>query len=400
MPKVEDLNIAQCKVPESKPNILTKPPSCSSGRDLRYEDSHSEYKGPFRNLSNSMVPGDAVPSVPSHAMMALSSVDLPKEWSWHKTGGNKIEDGSRNQGSCGCCWAMSFVSALGDRYALKYNISTPHPSTMQLVSCGGPEIGKSISGGVLAQDQCGCGSNTWAAALWLEQGGTVGLESCWPYSTFNVNGAFVAPNCPKFDSDCCSDCCGNPASKPKFSVKEGSTKFLVVADDSHVVNVEATINAIKQDIMGNGPVVTTFWVPSDFAEWWQKNAGTTNIYKPSVPAPPIGTDGHSVVLSGWGIENGVGYWEMRNTWGSPGFCRFAMATSLDKNKWTGIDIPVWSGGTWTGGAISVEPGPLSDYDWDTGKGGWGGTSMNWKQIGVVLGIVLAIVLIVFIIMNI
>jgi hypothetical protein len=361
MVDVKNIMLPICKNENSKANILNEPPNCTAGRSLKYLDEHSSYRGKFKNVSNGIIPESAVSPLSSKATMDLTTITIPSEWSWKNSGGDKIENGSRNQGTCGCCWAIALVSVLGDRYALKYNIKAPYPSSIQLVSCGAPNIGiNSPNGGVRAQDQCDCGSNPWAGSLWLEQGGEIGLESCWPFSVANDNGTYIAPNCPNFNSNCCHDCCDNPNSVPKFSVAPGSTKYLVVADDNNVVNVQATINSIKKDIMEKGPVVTTFWVPNDFQEWWTYNAGTTNIYKPSTSFR-IGTNGHTVVLSGWGNENGVDYWEMRNSWGNPGFCRFAMATSLDKSQWTGIDIPTWISEqrNWSGGVISMDPGPLT-----------------------------------------
>jgi hypothetical protein len=366
-----------------------------------------------------IVTASAVKSTPAHAMMALYEKDVPKEWSWYNTGGNKIEDGSRNQGSCGCCWAMAFISALGDRYALKYNIMSPKPSAVPLISCGGPEIGRDgVNGGISASRQCLCGSSCYAGSLWLEQGGTVGLEDCFPYSLVSSKPYFpqicdpqyemcniIAPECSDLKA---SDCCDSDSAKVKFTVAKGSTKYLVVADENNVANPEATIRAIQLDIMGKGPVPATFWVPPDFEKWWGNGgAGSNEIYIPKA-APKIGKEGHTVVLTGWGEENGIKYWEMRNTWGSPGYCRFAMATSIPKEMWSGIDVPTFIDGTWVGGCITMEPGPLSDYNWTPGKGGmpvgggWLGNQsgkVNWKLIGVAVGVVLAIILLIYIISS-
>ena len=365
-----DISLGRCSAGISSPEKnLPKPPKCSdkSKQALMYTSTHIEYKGPFLNLSSNNIPSHVVQPYTETSFAQLQSQSIPKEFSWHKSGGNKIEDGSRNQGQCGCCWAMAFVSALGDRFAVKYNIKTPHLSTMQMVSCGGTQIGsKGADGSIPANQQCQCGGSIYAAGKWLEEGNTIGLESCWPYSTISSDPEYVAPNCPDFDSDCCADCCGNPESKPKFTVKKGSVKFLVVSEDGKNVNEEATINAIKLDIMNNGPVVTSFWVPPDFQEWWGNgNPGTNNIYIPK-EASQVGRDGHAVVLSGWGESNGIKYWEMRNTWGTPGYCRFAMSVSTPRKFWCGIDIPSLYNGNWEGGAVSVLPGSLPDYKWNKG----------------------------------
>lgn len=418
MSKVEKIGVAECNNDSISAKFLQQPPSCSSGRALRYRKPKTEFKGPFINKSQAITPKSATPSsTPIHALKDLTKQNIPTEWSWYSTGGNKIEKGNRNQERCGCCWAMAFVSALGDRYAIKYNIASPYPSAMSLISCGGPKVGSKINCvqpeklspcPTKAKDQCSCGGSIYAAGLWLESGGSVQLEECWPFSTIThpplgPNDTNIAPNCPDFDKDCCSDCCGNPASGPKFTVAEGSTRFIVV-HENYIVNVPATIRAIQSEIMGHGPVPTSFWEPDDFQEWWTRNAGSKSIYIPK-KAPKIGTNGHSIVLTGWGEENGVKYWEIRNTWGGPGYARFAMSTSTPKNLWTGIDIPEFKEGSWWGGSVTMLPGPLSSYNWEKGQGGkpvgvgWlsqGQGRINWQLILPIVVILLAVILIVFI----
>lgn len=420
MSKVESIAMVRCGAKSVPAKVLPHPPPCSSGRALRYEKKVN-YDGPFINRSMTFIPASAAPPTPAHAMMALSDQAVPKEWSWHDKGGNQIEDGSRNQAKCGCCWAMGFVSALGDRYALKYQIAAPYPSAVQLISCGGPAVGSKVgcgSGGdqpcpTPASKQCECGGSTYAAGLWLEGGGHVGLEQCWPFSTVTnapknpENGHDLAPNCPDFGDDCCADCCGNSAAKPKFSVEPGSTKFVIVHDGDNVAKPEATIHAIQLEIMGNGPVPTSFWEPPDFQEWWNKNAGTKKIYIPKqAPSPP--NSGHTVVLTGWGEENGVKYWEVRNTWGRPGYMRFAMSTSTPKEYWTSIDVPEFKEDSWWGGVVAMKPGPLSQYNWKKGTGGrpvgsgWDGgdfSTINWKLVVPIVMILLVIILIAVIFNN-
>ena len=363
-----DINLGVCKQRKSS-KILPSPGSCSAGRSLHYADLHSNFKGPFINLSVSNIPESVVHATPQHALSALASENIPLEWSWLKQGGNKIEDGSRNQGECGCCWAMAFVSALGDRYAIKHNIAAPYPSAMWMVSCGGSKIGSyGENGSFAANQQCLCGGSTYAAGKWMEEGNSVGLESCWPFNTISSGPkAFVAPNCPDdIADDCCSDCCGNPDSKVKFTIENDSTKCIVIANNDKTVDAESTTRAIKSDIKKNGPIVTTFWVPDDFQDWWATSDREKDIYIPSQTSV-IGQNGHSVVLTGWGKENGIEFWEMRNSWGSPGYCKFAMSLSTPKEYWCSIDLPEFSGGAWQGGTISVIPGELSDHNWTKGN---------------------------------
>jgi hypothetical protein len=359
---MSDLNLANCTATQYyDPKVLRIPSSCSAGHALQYSDNHSNYKGPFLNVSYSNVPTSAIIIKPRQSLSEMSNENIPDNFTWRTEGGDMIEDGRRNQGICGCCWAMAFVSALGDRYAIKYKIKAPYPSAMWMVSCGGTQIGKNgPNGSFPANKQCLCGGSIYGAGKWLEEGNSIGKETCWPYSTVSDNPVgtqFIAPNCPDVGDDCCSDCCGNPEAKIKFTIEKGSTKPIIVSNDGTTPNADETIRAIKLDIYQNGPVATTFMVPNDFEDWWSKRANDNIIYTPTNNTY-IG--GHAVVLTGWGKENDQNYWEVRNSWGKPGFCRFRMSTDIDQEYWTGIDIAISSNGSWVGGPVSVIPGDLSD----------------------------------------
>ena len=394
-----DINLGVCSnSPFPNANILEDPGPCSAGRSLKYIDKHTKYKGPFINLSFSNIPSHEVRKTPSHVLSALSVENIPVSWSWRQQGKKKIEDGRRNQGNCGCCWAMSFVSALGDRYAIKHNIDAPYPSVMWMVSCGGSKIGsKGESGSFLANQQCRCGGSTYAAGKWMEEGNSIGLESCWPFSTISNNN--VAPNCPNVLDDCCSDCCGNTDSKVKFTIEKDSTKCIVIADSSNNVDIDATIRAIKSNIKKNGPIVTTFWVPSKFEDWWNTSDKDNEIYVPNEKTI-IGENGHSVVLTGWGNENNIDFWEMRNSWGSPGYCKFAMSSSTNKEFWCGIDIPEFNQGAWQGGTISFLPGELSEHNWTKSSDSDSDSDFklslsnnNWILIGIGIAVILVFIFI-------
>ena len=75
----------------------------------------------------------------------------------------------------------------------------------------------------------------------------------------------------------------------------------------------------------------------------------------------------SVSITGWGIENNIRYWEIRNSWGysgDNGYCKIAFSTNdTPYNLLTGIDIPIYDGKHFNGGTISFEPNILPNYDY-------------------------------------
>ena len=72
-----------------------------------------------------------------------------------------------------------------------------------------------------------------------------------------------------------------------------------------------------REIQTNGPVVASFDVYEDFFSY------TGGIYSHVSGGESV--SGHSVRIIGWGVENGVKYWLMVNSWnecwGERGFFR-------------------------------------------------------------------------------
>ena len=67
---------------------------------------------------------------------------------------------------------------------------------------------------------------------------------------------------------------------------------------------------IRYNIFKWGPVSTSFAIYPDFYEFDAKN----NIYEWNGKGPQVG--GHAVELVGWGIENNIKYWIIKNSWGT------------------------------------------------------------------------------------
>ena len=289
-----------------------------------------------------------------YASAALSAgVAIPDSFTWQ--GKPFIESGTRNQNTCGSCWAFSLATVLGDRYAIKYKLNAPpKPSVVWLISATNES---DVTGGHVS---C-LGGSPQLAAKWIENNYLLS-ENCWPYSLLNTHPQNPPNNLMKLGVDCCFNCCGSSLAAEKFYIVKGSTKPLVVTDpSSNAVNVAATIALIQTEIMTNGPVSASFVVYGDFVKYWMNDAAQGKIY---VADPSTGVQGgHAVALVGWGIENNVRYWIMRNSWGDTGdhgHCKMAMYTSISPSQATGIDVPIQSNGQWAGSALAFQANAVGE----------------------------------------
>ena len=142
-----------------------------------------------------------------------------------------------------------------------------------------------------------------------------------------------------------------------------SSPLNIQINNDNTINVQGTINAIKRDIMINGPVSTSFYVYKDFMTYWDKDAPSGKIY---IRNSNVSDGGHAVVITGWGTQkddngNNIDYWEIRNSWGDTGdngYGKIALSTSTPPNMWCQIDVPLYNGQQFDGGVISFLPGDL------------------------------------------
>lgn len=190
----------------------------------------------------------------------------------------------RDQGKCGSCWAFALTEVISDRFCIASNKNINHVMSPQFsVSCDTKNLG--CNGGYLPR--------SWE---FLEGSGTI-TDSCWTYKS----ATGTAPACSTFTA--CED--GQPIKH--FYSQKGKTKSF------------ANIESAQIEIMANGPIETGFYVYDDFPKY------TGGIYVKS-SSKLLG--GHAVKIVGWGVENGVKYWIVANSWntswGEQGFFRFKM----------------------------------------------------------------------------
>ena len=247
-------------------------------REVQYLKENAPYEvydvneNPFRDWSEDEIRGlfgvvlEDVNEEEKENEVYVPSNDLPETFDGREQWPNCVQ-AVRDQQRCGSCWAFSAAVAFSQRICkitdgkTKVTLSPQHS-----VSCDPNNFG--CNGGYL--------DKTWA---FYENPGVVD-DDCFPYESGNGT-----------TTKCISEC-RNGAEWKTYKAK--NSKAL------------SNIDAIKKDLVENGYVQTGFTVYSDFMS-----------YKGGIYEHKSGyvMGGHAVVIVGWGVENGVNYWIVQNSWG-------------------------------------------------------------------------------------
>jgi cathepsin B len=201
----------------------------------------------------------------------------------------------RDQGSCGSCWAFGAVSAMSDRICIASGgNSNAEISAEDLLSCC---------------DSCGDGCNGgFPEAAWsfFQDTGIVtgGLynsqQGCRPYSIeaceHHINGS--RPPCKK-ELDPTPKCVHKCEASYKVTYNKdkhfGTTVYSVDSDETQIMT----------ELMKHGPIEAAFTVYDDFPLY------KSGVYKHT---SQTALGGHAVKMIGWGVEGGVKYWLVANSW--------------------------------------------------------------------------------------
>jgi len=191
----------------------------------------------------------------------------------------------KDQGACGSCWAFGAVESFENRVCIKSGGKFNEVlSEQHMVSCD--FVGMGCSGG-------------WpiSAFEFLAITG-VPTEACQPYTSGETKSAW----------GCKSKCTDRSLSNKKYRCKHVSASF--------------TNKGIKAEVEKNGPVETTIHVYADFMNYKE------GIYQHTT-GKMLG--GHAVKLVGWGVEEGVKYFIIANSWstqwGEDGYFRIVEGDS-------------------------------------------------------------------------
>lgn len=212
--------------------------------------------------------------VPMNTTEALTLPDsrrgraAPTSFSWTSQKG--VVRAVQNQGSCGSCWAFAGVGAIEGQMAIKKN-------RMEKLS---------------EQEVIECARNKYNGQL-LGCGGGFGYSS-YDHAR-DRNGITVQSNRPYRGTT--SAGCNTNTPRAVGSVTAGFFQIAVNEDQ------------IKENLYSHGPIYVTFHVSNDFFSY------RSGVYTDSRQQCSGKYNNHAVLLVGYGVQNGVSYWLLKNSWG-------------------------------------------------------------------------------------
>ena len=187
--------------------------------------------------------------------------DSPDSWDWRDK--NVVTD-VKDQASCGSCWAFSAVGNLEGLYAQKTG-NLVALSEQLLVDCDYYDSG--CNGGLMEY-----------AFTYLEELGGIETEDDYPYTGYQ------------------GDCKADPSKFVDLTV----TGYNALCDFT-----ECDEGEMKDFLYGTGPLSVA--LNADPLMWYESGIIDEDC-------DPTALD-HGVLLVGYGTEDGVDYWLVKNSWG-------------------------------------------------------------------------------------
>lgn len=259
---------------------------------------------------------------------------IPATFNPFDTWGNYLSD-IKNQGGCGCCWAMASSSAMADRLTIMtlgqfFEALSPY----QMIICQGaipPKDGKVDPAYIQeinhqAHSQGSCNGNSLYSAM--------DFLYCFGLTTTRcVNeGEFPSYNIKKIeevqekDIPICQDILGDNYDTC-LDKKIASRFYRTIAGYA----VDPDVESIKQEIYKWGPVISGFQVFDNFLNDYD---GIGIYMGPPKDSKETSVGGHAIKILGWGKEKDkktgevIDFWWIANSWGASwgksGYFRMAM----------------------------------------------------------------------------
>ena len=184
----------------------------------------------------------------------------------------------KDQGKCGCCWAMASTTVLAYRFFLKgytLDLSPQHELSCYMNNCNG--------------------NNLIDPFLSLTINGTL-TEECLPFNS----GDRTIEECP-------SKCKDPNIEYKKYYAKNA---YKINIDKDNIYNVTAII---MDQLITNGPVMTSIEAFTDLYELAFKSNCSDIVYTYDGKSRSQG--GHAITIVGYGYMNDKYYWLIQNSWG-------------------------------------------------------------------------------------
>lgn len=235
----------------------------------------------------------------------------------------------RDQSNCGSCWAFSSTETFNDRVCIN------HGKTALL----SPEETNDCAGLLYGSMGCNGGQPGGAWQFFVRNGVPTGgdyedvgtgtsckpytLESCFHHGE-NPDKMTPCSDLPSYSTPACKKSCGEDGYPTSYTLDK------VRATSAYTIH---GADKMMQEIYENGPVTVAFTVYEDF------EAYEGGIYQ-HIEGKSLG--GHAVKMVGWGVEDGVEYWTIANSWnsnwGEDGFFRILKGVNE-----CGIEASAWAG---------------------------------------------------------
>jgi cathepsin X len=222
---------------------------------------------------------------------------LPASYNWCDMNGYNYCTMNRNQHIpqyCGSCWAHGAVSALGDRIKIARNAQGAdiNLSVQQILNCAG--VGTCHGGSVP-------GVYAWLRAKSVVGNTGLGYETSQPYMACSYES--TEGFCPSANWDC------SPINIARTCNTFTSSGGYCAAIDFYpnvTISSYGTLafaSNMQQEIYANGPISCGI------------DAVPILTYQTGIVSQKGSGVDHVVSITGWGVENNVTYWHVRNSWG-------------------------------------------------------------------------------------
>jgi len=222
-----------------------------------------------------------------------TSFDARTQWGETCPSTNDIRD----QADCGSCWAFGAVEAMTDRLCIASNGAEQYYlSAEDVLSCC---------------DSCGMGcaggfpEAAWS--YWDHTGVVTGgpwdsNEGCYPYQISACDHHVKGKYPPCGQNEVPTPPCKKTCETGYNGTWTGDKHF-----GASAYAISSAVSQIQTEIMTNGPVEASFTVYLDFV-----------TYKSGVYVHKTGGEmgGHAIKIIGWGVDSGVAYWTVANSWNS------------------------------------------------------------------------------------